>query len=49
VFKQKKYEPVRMPCNIEGHNHVWPTEGELVIEKCERYCGFCDEEVSTMF
>jgi len=33
-----------MPCNLKDHNHVWPEaeDGELVIEKCERYCGYCD-------
>lgn len=31
-----------MPCNIPEHEHVWPAEGELIIEKCEQFCGYCD-------
>lgn len=31
-----------MPCHIDSHEHNWPTEGELIIEKCEHFCGYCD-------
>lgn len=30
-----------MPCDIDEHTHVWPVKGQLIIEKCERYCQFC--------
>lgn len=30
-----------MPCNEPSHHHEWPDKGELVIEKCERYCAYC--------
>lgn len=36
-----------MPCNKVGakHSHIWPTQaegGELVIERCEVLCGYCE-------
>ncbi|GAB7337252.1 hypothetical protein MBLNU457_g2624t1 [Dothideomycetes sp. NU457] len=30
-----------MPCTIPGHIHRWPNKGVLVVEKCERICGYC--------
>jgi len=35
-----------MPCDKNDHigTHVWPKEGPLVIERCERYCDYCDTE-----
>lgn len=30
-----------MPCSKPNHNHDWPTEGTLTIERCEVYCEFC--------
>ncbi|KAK5175116.1 uncharacterized protein LTR77_000253 [Saxophila tyrrhenica] len=30
-----------MPCTIDTHSHQWVTEGELVIERCEKQCAFC--------
>lgn len=30
-----------MPCNTPGHVHRWPNKGVLVVEKCERICGYC--------
>ncbi|KAK4547972.1 hypothetical protein LTR36_010691 [Oleoguttula mirabilis] len=31
-----------MPCLKLDHTHNWPTEGPLTIERCERFCNFCD-------
>ena len=31
-----------MPCDQAGHSHEWPAEGELVIERCERFCAYCE-------
>lgn len=33
-----------MPCKDPAHTHVWPTEGLLVIERCEKQCAFCGNE-----
>jgi len=30
-----------MPCTQAGHTHYWPNKGTLVVEKCERICGYC--------
>ncbi|GAB7362528.1 hypothetical protein MBLNU230_g2847t1 [Neophaeotheca triangularis] len=30
-----------MPCDNPQHNHIWPTSGNLIIERCEVYCQFC--------
>lgn len=34
---------LNMPCSNPEHNHSWPAEGTLVIEKCERFCAYCTE------
>lgn len=30
-----------MPCTKAEHTHNWPTQGQLVIERCERFCDYC--------
>ncbi|KAI5369571.1 hypothetical protein Slin15195_G004460 [Septoria linicola] len=30
-----------MGCKETGHSHAWPTDGVLVIQRCEIRCNFC--------
>lgn len=32
-----------MPCNDPSHEHVWPSEGILTLDKCEKFCGYCTD------
>ncbi|GAB7350245.1 hypothetical protein MBLNU459_g0895t1 [Dothideomycetes sp. NU459] len=31
-----------MPCDNTDHSHVWPDSGVLVVERCERFCAYCE-------
>jgi hypothetical protein len=53
------HEPVPWPLSLhhtrrqgrrcgKGHVHMpWPQRGDIIVEKCERFCFFCKLEVQT--
>ncbi|QIW96818.1 hypothetical protein AMS68_002336 [Peltaster fructicola] len=41
VFEQPAGCTSGISCDKPGHIHHWPTQGQIMIERCEHYCLFC--------